>query len=84
MDNQETEIARLGFSSDGITSEREPVFITVSEFRGQKYLNIRKYYEDNGTWHPTKKGITIRKDQFSEILSVFNAEKENILRLLGA
>ena len=82
MDDMEKEVARLGFSADGSCSEREPVFITVSEFRGTKYLNVRKYYEDNGQWRPTKKGITIRKEQFGELLSVLNSEKDKILAML--
>ena len=34
--------------------------LTVSEFRGEQYLNIREYFMDfDGEWQPTKKGISI-------------------------
>jgi hypothetical protein len=82
MDTMEKEVARLGFSADGKTSDREPVFITVSEFKGQKYLNIRKYFDDNGQWKPTRKGITMRREQFAELLAALNSEKEKILEML--
>ena len=37
-------------------------FVSVSEFRGKKYVNIREFYEKNGQLLPGKKGmkITIR------------------------
>jgi hypothetical protein len=44
----------------------------VSEFKGKNYANIRIYYEDDeGEWKPTKKGVTVSLDTFSEF-------KENI------
>ena len=82
MADQEMEIARLGFDGEGNCSVREPIFITVSEFKGKKYLNVRKYYEENGQWKPTKKGITFGGDQFEEFLSVLNSEKANIVSKL--
>jgi len=34
--------------------------LTVSEFRGEQYLNIREYFLDfNSQWQPTKKGISV-------------------------
>lgn len=35
--------------------------LTVSEFRGEQYLNLREYFLSfEGTWEPTKKGVTVQ------------------------
>jgi len=48
-------------------SWNEKIVFSVSEFKGKKYANIRIYYEDDeGEWKPTKKGVTISPDSFSE------------------
>jgi hypothetical protein len=34
--------------------------LTVTEFRGEQYLNIREYFLDfDSEWQPTKKGISL-------------------------
>ena len=34
--------------------------LTVTEFRGEQYLNIREYFLDfDSEWQPTKKGISV-------------------------
>ena len=83
MENSEIEIARIGVNPDGSSDLREPVFVTVSEFRGTKYLNIRKYFDDNGEWKPTKKGITLRSEQYEDLLAVLNSRNSDILKALG-
>jgi len=38
----------------------EQIRITVSEFRGTHYLQIRKYFQDfEGEWVPTPKGVSM-------------------------
>ncbi len=31
-------------------------YLSVSEFKGKPYINIREYYEDHGVEKPGKKG----------------------------
>lgn len=40
-------------------------FATVSEFRGGKFVNIREYYDADGTLKPGKKGYCIFYAWFS-------------------
>ena len=57
--------------------------INISEFSGHKYLDIRKYYEDDaGEIKPTKKGIALNKEQFEKILALLNEKNEEIIGLL--
>ena len=41
-------------------SATEQLQISVSEYRGKSYFNLRIYYttDDGATWLPTKKGVT--------------------------
>ena len=48
-------------------SWNEKILFSFSEFKGKSYANIRVHYEDDdGELKPTKKGITIAVDRFSE------------------
>jgi len=41
-------------------TDTEQVRVTVSEFKGTQYLQIRKYFQDfEGLWVPTPKGISM-------------------------
>ena len=45
----------------------EKIVFSLSEFKGKNYADVRVYYEDGeGEWKPTKKGVTVVVDQFSE------------------
>ncbi len=58
-------------------SWNEKIVFSVTEFRGKEYADLRIYYEDDeGDWKPTKKGLNIALDRFSEF-------KENLDKLEG-
>ncbi len=63
--------------------KRGNIKITVSEFNGQKYLDIRKYFEDEGELKPTKKGIALSAEQFEAVLDILTTEKDRILKELS-
>ena len=51
---------------------------SVSDFRGKKSVNLRKYYkEKSGEWKPTKKGINLTKDQFKLLVDSASLIDEN-------
>ena len=60
-------------------SETEQLQISISEYKGKSYLNMRIFYTTDGgsTWLPTKKGVTFAPDQL-DILSeaIEEAKKE--------
>ncbi len=60
-------------------SDTEQLQISVSEYKGRSYFNLRIYYttDDGATWLPTKKGVTFAPDQL-DILSdaIEEAKKE--------
>ena len=60
-------------------SETEQLQISISEYKGKSYFNLRIFYttDDGATWLPTKKGVTFAPDQL-DILSdaIEEAKKE--------
>jgi hypothetical protein len=75
---EEIILARIGTGEGDEKTSREPTFIVLSEFKGVRYLSLRKYYQENGEWKPTKKGITLNANLYSEVLSVLDQNKETI------
>ncbi|CAF3580481.1 unnamed protein product [Rotaria socialis] len=47
-------------------------YVSVSEFKGKPYINIREYYEDKGVEKPGKKGISLTADQWDKLKSSMN------------
>ncbi|MBP3924265.1 transcriptional coactivator p15/PC4 family protein [bacterium] len=60
-------------------SATEQLQISVSEYKGKSYLNMRIFYttDEGATWIPTKKGVTFAPDQL-DLLSeaIEDAKKE--------
>ena len=60
-------------------SETEQLQISVSEYKGKSYLNMRIFYttDAGASWLPTKKGVTFSPDQL-DLLSdaIDEARKE--------
>ena len=55
-------------------SVTEKIFFSLSEFKGKSYADVRVHYEDDeGEWKPTKKGVTVAVDRFSEFKEHVNA-----------
>lgn len=46
-------------------TDTEQLQISVSEYKGKSYLNMRIFYttDEGATWLPTKKGVTFAPDQ---------------------
>lgn len=45
--------------------------VSYTEFKKVKYIDIRNYYDANGEWKPTAKGIMIPIDNCQDVLRVF-------------
>jgi len=51
--------------------------IAISDFKGKKYLGIRKMWNNNGEIQHTKAGITISIDEANELLKGIKSVVEN-------
>jgi len=56
--------------------------VTISEFRGTSYVNIREYYEDKETGEekPGRKGIVLNRRQWDEFYKVVNEVNEKFTK----
>lgn len=55
----------------------EKIRVSISEYKGYKFLDVRIYYEDDtGEWKPTKKGIAISKDNLEPLIKLLNESKK--------
>ncbi|MCB1306790.1 MAG: transcriptional coactivator p15/PC4 family protein [Leptospiraceae bacterium] len=69
----------MGIIKDIEKGAGEIVRVEISEFKGQKYLNIRIWYTDkeSGEYKPTQKGIAIRPDLYPDLkAAILAAEQE--------
>ena len=60
-------------------TEIEQLQISISEYKGKSYFNLRIHYTTDGgeTWLPTKKGVTFTPDQLDLLTdAIEEARKE--------
>jgi hypothetical protein len=62
-------------------SETEQLQISVSEYKGKSYLNMRIYYttDEGNTWLPTKKGVTFSPEQLDILTEAIEAAKAEFM-----
>ena len=57
-------------------SATERLIIEESEFKGHQLVSLRIYFlNDDGSWLPTKKGVTFKRVQLDEVLGYLNQIK---------
>jgi hypothetical protein len=58
-------------------SDTEQLQISVSEFKGRSYFNLRIFYttDEGATWIPTKKGVTFAPDQLDILTEAIEEAK---------
>ena len=44
--------------------------VTVGSYKGTPNVSLREYFEKNGKWLPTKKGITLSLDSWNEFKKI--------------
>ncbi|HBD94925.1 MAG: hypothetical protein A2015_07665 [Spirochaetes bacterium GWF1_31_7] len=77
MENSQL-LGKIGIDENDSQGIKEPIFITLSEFKNYKYLDIRKHYNDNGEWKPTKKGVTMNISQIDDLFEIVKNNREII------
>ena len=62
-------------------SDTEQLQISVSEYKGKSYLNMRIYYttDEGATWLPTKKGVTFSPDQLDLLSEAIEAARTEFM-----
>lgn len=58
---------------------KDRIIVTVKEFRGKQYIDIRTYFEnDEGDWIPTKKGISLTPDNLDAVIKFLQQAKKKV------
>ena len=62
-------------------SDTEQLQISVSEYKGRSYLNMRIFYttDEGATWLPTKKGVTFAPDQLDLLEEAIQAARQEFI-----
>lgn len=62
-------------------SDTEQLQISVSEYKGRSYLNMRIFYttDDGASWLPTKKGVTFAPDQLDLLMDAIEEAKKEFM-----
>ncbi len=62
-------------------SDTEQLQISLSEYKGTSYLNMRIFFTNDGgtTWIPTKKGVTFTPDQLDILTEAIDAAKQELM-----
>ena len=48
----------------------EKIKVTLQDYKEHRFIDIRVYYENNGIFYPSKKGICLNKDNYKETLKL--------------
>ncbi len=66
-----------------IGTDKNPTIIKVNEYKGRKFVDIRKYYYDkNEELQPTKKGVSLNSHQFSNLVIQLSQNNATIKEFL--
>ncbi len=76
----------MGIISDIDKGSGEIIRVEISEYRNQKYLNLRVWYTDknSGEYKPTQKGIAIRPELYPQLKAAILAAEKEMESLLGS
>ncbi len=74
----ETDLAELGSPSN-------PVIVRLSEYKGVRFVDVRRYYRKKGTREllPTKKGITLGERLLADLKEVLEKSNDTIQEWLS-
>lgn len=60
-------------------SATEKLIIEKTEFKGRELITLRIYFlSKDEEWLPTKKGVTVKVEQFGELMDALNSIKASL------
>lgn len=48
--------------------ENEQLRISINEYKGHQYIDIRSFFNTGGEFLPSRKGVTLKVDDYPELL----------------
>src|SRR5256885_12712511 len=66
-------------------SDREELRVTLSEWEGERYVNVRLWRQARGRWFPDpRRGLSVRVGEFPDLLDALSAAADCITALLAS
>jgi hypothetical protein len=62
----------------------EVIRVGVSEYEGHDFAQVRVWYEKDGDWRPTKKGVTFNAKNIDQVIEGLRGAKEKLLERAAA
>ncbi|HED03763.1 MAG TPA: hypothetical protein ENI60_03230 [Candidatus Fraserbacteria bacterium] len=59
-----------------VKSEGEKIVVKRTTFKGNKYVDIRVYYDAGEEWKPTRKGIALRPELVGQVIEALRKADE--------
>lgn len=51
-------------------NKKEKIKVSLEEYRGHRLCDCRVYWDDGGTWRPSKKGIALSDENIDEVIEL--------------
>ena len=65
-------------------NSRESVVVSETEYKGNKYVDVRVFYKDtDGTLKPTRKGVSLRPEKVAELVAALSAFVDDSVELVS-
>jgi hypothetical protein len=65
-------------------NSRESIVVNETEYKGNKYVDVRVFYKDtDGSLKPTRKGVIIRPEQVGELVAALSAFVDDSVELVS-
>ena len=76
----ETQPISAEIIADVPRSETEVIRVSTREYKGVQYVDLRVFFKDkqSGEYRPTKKGLTVKRDQIHEVAKAVCLAEEAI------
>ena len=67
-----------------IGDEKNPLNISLSKFKGARFIDLRRYYLDKKTGEvkPTTKGIALKEEEFEKVMEVLSENESSLKKVL--
>lgn len=49
---------------------KEKIIISLENYRGHRLCDCRVYWDDNGTWRPSRKGISLNDENIGGVIEM--------------
>jgi len=51
-------------------NQKEQIRVSIENYRNYEFVDCRVYWNDNGTWRPSRKGISLNNENIDEVLEL--------------